>query len=92
LIIDKFGVQARTANPKSRSEQKSLEVPLHQTVAAIEKEVQSLKAELAALRAQIQRSDSPPTPVAPGNGSRPNGPRPSRSGHLLLLRDSYGSW
>jgi hypothetical protein len=63
--------------PKPRPEQKSPEVPLQQRVAALEKE--GLKAELAALRAQIQRSGSTQTPVTSGSGSRPNGARPSEA-------------
>jgi hypothetical protein len=65
--------------PKAAPAQKSLEVPLQQRVAALEKEVQSLKAELAALRAQIQRSGSTQNPLASGGGSRPDGARPSEA-------------
>lgn len=65
--------------PKPGPAQKPLEVPLQQRVGALEKEVQSLKAELAALRAQIQRSGSTQTPVASGSGSRPDGARPSET-------------
>jgi hypothetical protein len=50
-------------------------------VPALQKEVQSLKAELAALRAQIQQGGSTPTPVASGSGStaRSDGARPSQA-------------
>lgn len=65
--------------PKPGPAQKLLEVPLQQRVAALEKEVQSLKAELAALRAQIQRSGSTQTPAASGSGSGPKGARPSEA-------------
>jgi hypothetical protein len=65
--------------PKPGPAQKSLEVPLQQRVAALEKEVQSLKAELAPLRAQIQRSGSTQAPVASGSGPRPDGTRPSEA-------------
>jgi len=65
--------------PKAGPAQQSLEVPLQQRVAALEKEVQGLKAELAALRDQIQRSGLTQAPAASGGGSRPDGARPSET-------------
>jgi len=81
--------------PKPGPAQKSLEVPLQQRVAVLEKEVQSLKAEMAAIRAQIQRSGSTQTPVASGSGSRPDGARPSETEIRTCVADhnfsSYGA-
>jgi hypothetical protein len=64
--------------PKPVPAQKSLEVPLQQRVAALEKEVQNLKAELAALRAQVQRSGLTQPPVASAV-DRDHGARPSEA-------------
>jgi hypothetical protein len=75
--------------PKPGPAQKSLEVPLQQRVAALEKEVQSLKAELAALRALIQRSGSTQNPLASGSGSRPDGARPSEAEIRTCVVDAY---
>jgi hypothetical protein len=41
--------------------------------------VQSLKADLAALRAQIQQGGSAQAPVGSGSGSKPDGARPSET-------------
>lgn len=62
--------------PKPSPAQNAPEVTLQQRVAALEKEVQSLKAELAALRTQIQQSGSTQVPVVSASG-KPNGLLPS---------------
>jgi|SRR5450432_2015023 hypothetical protein len=66
VVLFAYG-QAPNAGPAQRS----LEVPLQQRVATLEKEVQRLKAELVAIRAQIQRSGSTQPPVASGSGFDP---------------------
>lgn len=79
--------------PKPSPAQQSLEVSLQQRVAALEKEVQNLKGELAALRAQIQRSGSTQTPVVSGSGSIPNGARPSQAEiQACVNASSYGDF
>lgn len=50
---------------------------LQQRVAAIEKEVQRLKGDVAALRTQIQSGVSPQSPTSSGGSSGTNGTRPS---------------
>jgi hypothetical protein len=64
---------ANGQTPKSSPAQRPVELSLQQRVANLEKAVQSLKGELAALRAQIQGTSSTQTPDASPSGSSPDG-------------------